>query len=88
MRKVLLAAVACSALLAATPANALFGSSSGSIFGNTVIQDAAYNFWNPSPTTGVNAIRPPGTEPLTNTANKVIYALFGVSKFTYIFGLR
>lgn len=87
MRKTLLVAAACGALLAASPANAgLFGS--GGIFGNAKIQTAAYNFWNPTPTTGVNAIRPPGTEPLTQTANKVIYSLFRVSNFTWLFGLR
>lgn len=91
MRKTLLVAVACGALLAATPANALlFGNSnnSGSIFGNTKLQDAAYSFWNPTPTKGVNSARPAGTEYLTGTANKVIYSLFGISKFTYLFGLR
>ncbi len=83
MRKTLLVAAACGALMVASA-----GTADAGLFGNAKVQNAAYNFWNPSSTVGVNAFRPKGTEKLTQTANKVIYALFRVSNFTYLFGLR
>lgn len=93
MKKVLFGAFAAAFLLASSPASAgLF--SSGPFWANTfpfnttTAQDKAYDKFNPSPNKGVNSIRPPGTENLTKTANKVIYSLFGISKFTYFFGLR
>ncbi len=98
MKTALLGALAAGFLLTSAPANAQF--STGSLFSggppwantfpfnSTAAQDRIFDALNPSEDRGVNASRPPGTENLTKTANKAIFRFFGVSKFTYFFGLR